>query len=352
MSVTLTLGQLAEHLTAQCDGDPHITVCGVADLAEAEPSQLSFFVSPRYRSALENTRAAAVLIQDKHRKDCKTAALVVADPYLAYAKAAALLHPVVRPEAGVHASAVVAENASIAKSASIGPYCVIGRGVHIAEEAVIEAGVIIGERCTVGRQSWLKPRVTLVQDVILGERVLIHTGAVIGSDGFGFADDKGKWVKIPQLGRVCIGNDVEIGANTTIDRGAIRDTVIEDGVKLDNQIQMGHNVHIGAHTIIAGCVGIAGSTHIGKHCAIGGAVMIGGHLTIADDVKLTLGSTVLQNINQANVYSSGLTVQEGAGWKRNLMRLYRLDRLFEEVRHLQQTMQSFIKSKGNHDRTE
>jgi UDP-3-O-[3-hydroxymyristoyl] glucosamine N-acyltransferase len=286
---------------------------------------LSFLANPRYRKQMESTRATAVLLGPENAADCPVAALIDPNPYLAYARIADLLHPQAVPVAGVHPTAVVAASARLAPSASIGPLAVIEEHADIGERVSVGAGSIVQRGATIGADSRLLPRVSLYAGVTLGRRCIVHSGAVVGADGFGFAPDAGTWVKVPQVGSVRIGDDVEIGANTTIDRGAIDDTVVEDGVKLDNQIQVGHNVTIGAHSAIAGCVGISGSTVIGRRCMIGGGVGIAGHLTIADDVVVTGCSLVSASIKHAGSYSSGMPTVETRLWRRMVAHLRRLD---------------------------
>ena len=336
MAIQLTT--LAELLGAELHGDGAIVIERVATLESAGPGDISFLSNPRYRRLLTTTRAAAVLIAPEDLPNCPVPALVMTNPYLGYARTATLLHPprVVRP--GVHPSAVVSASASVDSGAEIGPQVVVGEGARIAAGVYLGPGCVVGDGAVVGEQSMLIARVTLCHQVSLGARVVVHPGAVIGSDGFGIANDNGVWVKIPQLGAVRIADDVEIGANTTIDRGAIEDTVIEKGVKIDNQVQVGHNVRIGEHTAIAGCTGIAGSARIGKRCTIGGAVSIAGHLDIADDVHLTATSGVSHSLQDAGIYSSGMPVQENRVWRRNVVRMRQLDELWRRVKQLEERM--------------
>jgi UDP-3-O-[3-hydroxymyristoyl] glucosamine N-acyltransferase len=247
--------------------------------------------------------------------------LITRNPYLIYARIAQLFDCRSLPEKGIHPTALLGKNCDIHPTARIGAYCVIGNG------------------CTIGADTCLWPQVTLYEGTKLGERVIIHSGAVLGSDGFGNAREGAKWVKVPQLGNLCIGNDVEIGANTTIDRGSLEDTIIEDGVRLDNQIQIAHNVHIGAHTAIAACVGIAGSAKIGKNCLIGGAVGIGGHVTICDGVIITAMSGVSKSITQPGIYSSATIIQKNLAWRKMTVRLRYLDKLFERVENLEKALE-------------
>jgi UDP-3-O-[3-hydroxymyristoyl] glucosamine N-acyltransferase len=306
-------------------GEPGLTVSRVATLSHAGAGSLSFLANTRYRRQMESTHATAVLVAPENAADCPVAALIDPNPYLAYARIAELLHPQAAAAAGIHSSAVVSMSARVADSASVGPLTVIEDDVEIGERVFLGPGCIVQRGARVGADSRMIARVNVCAGVRIGRRCIVHAGAVIGADGFGFAPDAGTWVKVPQVGSVQIGDDVEIGANTTIDRGAIDDTVVEDGVKLDNQIQVGHNVTIGAHTAIAGCVGISGSTTIGRRCMIGGGVGIAGHLTIADDVVVTGCSLVSASIRHAGSYSSGMPTVETRMWRRMVARLRRLD---------------------------
>jgi len=306
-------------------GEPDLRVSHVATLARAGAGSLSFLANPRYRRQLESTRATAVVLAPAAAQLCPVAALIDDNPYLAYARIAALMHPPAPTEAGIHPSAVVSSAAHIAASASIGALCVIEEEVEIGERVFVGPGCVLHRGVRIGADSRLVARVTLCPGVQIGERCILHPGAVLGADGFGFAPHGGSWVKVPQVGGVRIGDDVDIGANTTIDRGAIDDTVVEHGVKLDNQIQVGHNVIIGAHTAIAGCVGISGSTTIGQRCMIGGGTGIGGHLTIVDDVVVTGCSMISTSIRQAGSYSSGIPIEESRKWRRLVAHFRRAD---------------------------
>jgi UDP-3-O-[3-hydroxymyristoyl] glucosamine N-acyltransferase len=264
--------------------------------------------------------------------------IVCANPYAYFAKVSALINPRMRRQAGVDPRAVIDPRASVASSAFVGPCAVIEAGATIGEGAEVHAGCYVGFDASIGRDCVLNPRVVVYQRCSLGERAIVHSGSVIGADGFGMAMESGKWLKIPQIGRVIIGDDVEIGANTTIDRGAMGDTVIEDGVKLDNQIQIGHNCRIGAHTAIAGCVGIAGSTRIGKYCRIGGSAMIGGHLDIADNVEISGGTTVPKSIVAAGTYTSVFPVSPHDEWLKNASMLRHLRDMRDRIRRLEEQL--------------
>jgi UDP-3-O-[3-hydroxymyristoyl] glucosamine N-acyltransferase len=327
---------LAERFGLELHGDGSHVIAGVGTLAAATPEQLSFLANPHYRSQLAASRAGAIVLRADDAAHCVGASLIAPDPYVAFAKIATLFDPTPAAMPGVHASAVVAPSASIAAGASIGPLCVIEEDAVIEEGAVIGPQCVIGANCTVGAQSRLVARVILVTRVTLGKRVLVHPGAVIGADGFGLAFDRdafdhGGWIKVPQLGGVRIGDDCEIGANTTIDRGAIEDTVLDDDVRLDNQIQIAHNVHIGAHTAMAGCAAVAGSAKIGRYCLIGGGAGILGHLSIADRVTITARTLVTHSIRSAGEYSSGVPLQDSRQWRRNAARFKHLDELARRV---------------------
>jgi UDP-3-O-[3-hydroxymyristoyl] glucosamine N-acyltransferase len=320
-----SIAELAERFGLTASGDGSRTIDGVGTLAGAGPSQLSFLSNSKYTAQLAATHAGVVVLREENLADCPTAALVAADPYVAYAKIAALFERLPAAPAGIHPSAVVAASARVSSSASVGPGCVIADRAVIGDGVVLGPHCIVGEDCTVGAQSRLVARVTLVTRVILGQRVLIHPGAVIGSDGFGLAFDKDHWIKLPQLGGVRIGDDCEIGANTTIDRGALDDTVLEEDVRLDNQIQIAHNVHVGAHTAMAGCAAVAGSAKIGRYCMIGGNAGVLGHLELADRVTITAKSLVTHSIREPGEYSSGVPLQDNRQWRKNAARFKHLD---------------------------
>lgn len=331
----VTLQQLAHETGCELHGDSDCLITAVGTLQNAGVGQVSFLANAKYRPYLETTQASAVIIWPQDLALSPTNTLVSNNPYLAFAKAARLLNPEPPVVAGVHATAVIEAGCNVDPSASIGAHCYIGTGCSIGAGVVIGPGCVLEHNVTIGSNSRLVARVTLCHGVRVGAAVLIHPGVVIGGDGFGIANDAGRWIKVPQLGGVVIGDDVEIGANTTIDRGALEDTVIEQGVKLDNQIQVAHNVRIGAHTAIAGCAAVAGSTVIGKRCQIGGAVGIVGHLTIADDVHVTAMSLVTGNINHSGVYSSGIAAQPRSEWVRNAARVRQLNEIAQRLRVLE-----------------
>ncbi|WP_417539368.1 UDP-3-O-(3-hydroxymyristoyl)glucosamine N-acyltransferase [Marinobacter sp.] len=329
------LGEIAEALGAELRGDPEIQVSGLATLQAAGPDQLSFLANPTYAKHLGETQAAAVILSPAAADDCPTNVLVLANPYLGYARLSHWFDPAPIAPPGIHPAAVVDSSATVATSASIGPNAVIEAEVVIGEAVVIGAGSVIGSRTSIGAGSIIRPRVTLAHDVVIGQRCHILSGAVIGSDGFGFANEKGQWHRIAQLGRVVLGDDVEVGANTTIDRGALDDTVIGSGVKLDNLIQIAHNVHIGDHCAMAAMVGIAGSTKIGSHCVFGGASGVAGHLEIASQVHLTGMTLVTGDIREPGVYSSGTSADTNRQWRKNAVRFRQLDTLARRVKELE-----------------
>jgi UDP-3-O-[3-hydroxymyristoyl] glucosamine N-acyltransferase len=333
--MAVSLGELAVRFGCELRGDPDARLERVATLADADSLSLAFLANPRYRAQLAATRAGAVVLSARSAADCHAAMLVCENPHATYARIAALLHPTPPVLAGVHAAAVVDESARIDPSAQVCAFATIAAGV------VVGPRVFVGPHCTLEEDAQLEAdvrlvaRVTLGRGVRIGARTVMQPGVVIGADGFGFAPEKGGWVKVPQVGTVRIGADVEIGANTTIDRGAIDDTVIEEGVKLDNLIMIGHNARIGAHTVIAGCTGVSGSTIIGKRCMIGGAVGFAGHLSIADDVVITGYSAVSRSIVRAGVYSATLPIEEAHAWRRLVARFKRSGLLDARLRKLE-----------------
>ncbi len=334
----MKLAELAVRFGCELRGDPDIDIRAVASLAAATPDSISFLANPRYRPQLRDTQAGAVIVDAASAADCSVAVLVAEHPHACFARVAALLHPEPVAEPGRHPSAVIAADAAIDASAHIGPQCVIGAGARIGPRVVLGPACIVEAGATLGADVRLVARVTVCREVTLGDRCIVQPGAVIGADGFGYAPERGAWVKVPQVGSVRVGADVEIGANTTIDRGAIGDTVIEDGVKLDNQIQIGHNVVVGAHTAMAACVGVSGSTRIGRRCQIGGAVGIVGHLTICDDVVVTGYTMVASSIATPGVYSSGLPATAAADWRRTVGRLRRLDGMASRLRAIERRL--------------
>jgi UDP-3-O-[3-hydroxymyristoyl] glucosamine N-acyltransferase len=329
--VAATLGELAARFGCELRGDAKAVVARVATLSGATAEAITFLANPLYRGQLAGTRAGCVILAPRDRDACPVASLAHAEPYLVYARIAAFLNPKPTTVPGVHATALVAASARVAPSAEIGPQavvgadCTIGQGVAIGAGAVLATNVLVGERTSIG------PRVTLLDGVRIGARCIVHPGVVIGADGFGFAPDRGTWQKIPQVGGVVIGDDVEIGANTTIDRGAIEDTVIEDGVKIDNLVQIAHNVRLGAHTIMAAMSGVAGSTKVGKRCMIGGAVVMINSLSICDDALFTFGSVVTKSVDEPGTYSGHLPAEEAGKWRKSAARFRQLDALADRL---------------------
>ena len=316
-------------------GDPGVLVEHVATLAGADERSLAFLANPRYKTQLTQTKAAVVVLDAAAASDCPTAALICANPYVTYARIAAVLHARPKAPAGVHPSAVVASSARIDPTASVAAQCVIGERVVIGPRTVVGPQTVLEDDVTLSEDIYLSARITLCHGVEIGARTVIQPGAVIGGDGFGFAPERGRWIKVPQVGSVKVGPDVEIGANTTIDRGAVGDTVIEEGVKLDNLIMIAHNVRVGAHTVIAALTGISGSTVIGKNCQIAGEVAIGGHLTITDGVVFTGTTMVSHSVSEPGVYSSGMPLEKANVWRRMVARFKRLDRLEARVKKLE-----------------
>jgi UDP-3-O-[3-hydroxymyristoyl] glucosamine N-acyltransferase len=330
----MNLRELQSRLGGEAIGDVSIPLIGVGTLEHATPVQIAFLANPKYRRALDATNAGAVIVSSKER-DTTTKPRIVADnPYAYFAKVAQLFTPRMTHAAGVHASAVIGAGSAIASSASIAEFVSIGKNVVIGEGVRLGAGCVIGDNVEIGVSSELVARVVVYADSRIGKRAIVHAGVVIGADGFGFANENKQWLKIPQTGRVVIGDDCEIGANTTIDRGAIDDTVIGNGVKLDNQIQVGHNCRIGDHSIVAGCTGIAGSTIIGERVMIGGAVSITGHLSICDDAVLSANAYVTKSITEPGMYSAGFPLMPHREWLKNAAQLRHLDDLAAKIKKL------------------
>jgi UDP-3-O-[3-hydroxymyristoyl] glucosamine N-acyltransferase len=305
MPEALTLGEIVARLGGRLAGDPATVIRQVGSLDKAGAGQITFLSNQKHREKLTATRAAAVILAAENEQLTRLPRIVCDAPYAYFAKVSQLFNPVARQAPGVHPSAVVSKDAVLGKNVSIGAGCVVGEGV------------------TIGDDSCLYPRVVVYPGCSLGKRVIVHSGAVIGADGFGIAPEAGRWVKIPQIGAVRVGDDVEIGANTTIDRGALDDTVLEEGVKLDNLVQIAHNVRVGAHTAIAGCAGVAGSADIGRHCTIGGAAVILGHLRIVDHVHISAGTLISRSILKPGTYTGIYPFDEHASWTRSAAGLRR-----------------------------
>jgi len=317
----IALGELAVEFGCELAGDPNVLVDHVAPLHSAGAGALSFLANPRLSSQLDATQASAVVLEARSAAASPVAALITSNPHALFARIAARLYPPPPLSPGIHPTAIVDASAQLDASCEVGPYALIAAGVVLGPRCVIGPACVIGAGARLGPDCRLAGRVSVEHDVVLGARVLVHAGAVIGSDGFGLARERGRWLKVPQVGSVRIGDDVEIGANTTIDRGAMDDTVIGDGVKLDNQIQVGHNVQIGAHTAIAACTGISGSVRIGERCMIAGACGLSGHIEIGDDVVLTGMSMVPHSVMRPGVYTSVIPVEPIRQWWRVLTTL-------------------------------
>jgi UDP-3-O-[3-hydroxymyristoyl] glucosamine N-acyltransferase len=333
--VPLQLAELAVRFGCELRGDPDATVDRVASLQEGGPGTLAFLANPRYRRHLAATRASAVVLDSSAAGDCPVAALVTGNPYATYARIAQLLHPEPPLAAGRHPNALVEDGAEVDASAYVGALAYVAAGATIGPRVVVGAGSVVLAGARIGADTKLVARVTVCERVQVGMRCVLHPGSVLGADGFGHAPDSGGYVRVPQIGSVVLGNDVDVGANTTIDRGAIGDTMIGDGVKIDNQVQVGHNVRIGEHTVIAACAGISGSAVIGRRCMLGGMVGVVGHLEICDDVAITGRTMVSSSIRRPGVYSSGLPADEARRFRRNAARFQHLDELAKRVRRLE-----------------
>ena len=333
------LGDIAAHIGGELVGDPDLRITRIGPLDTATPTTLSFLAQPRYQQQLATTQAACVIVAPALRDPAalRGAVIVADDPYLCFARLTQWWAAQTRRAAapGVHASAIVDASALLGSGVSVGPLAVIEAGARVGDGAVIGAQCFIGALASVGAGTRLAARVTLGTGCRLGERGIVHSGVVIGADGFGFAPTEGRWEKIEQLGSVQIGNDVEIGANTCIDRGALDDTVIEDGVKLDNLVQVGHNVRIGAHSALAGCAGVAGSAVIGAHCTLGGGAIVLGHLKLVDHVHISAASVVMRSILKPGQYSGVFPIDDNAAWEKNAATLRQLHALRDRVRALE-----------------
>lgn len=337
--MTISLERLSELTSSTVKGDKLVEINAVAPLQDAVEGEISFVSNPKYISSLVNTNASAVILTPELAEHYSGNALINTDPYQTFAKVLGVIYKKEKHEETVHPSAVVAENVIVAAGVHIAPNVVLEAGVKIGKNSVIGAGSYIGKNSHIQENVTINPNVTLYADTEIGEGSIVHSGAVIGSDGFGFAPTKEKsWFKIPQIGNVVVGKDVEIGAKTTIDRSALGSTIIGEGVKLDCQVHIGHNVKIGDFTIIAGATVVGGSTTIGKRCQIGGATAISGHLEIADDVTITGKSMVIKSIKSGGVYSSGVTVDENKKWRRNAARFKQLDSMAKSIKQLEKKL--------------
>jgi UDP-3-O-[3-hydroxymyristoyl] glucosamine N-acyltransferase len=345
------LAELVERFGGQLEGDPDIEVSAIASLDRAGASDISFLSNSKLRPLAAQSQAAALILSPPDEPSVAAtydgARIVTTNPHAYFARTAQYLVSLTEsaPAAGIHPSAVVDETARVDPTAHIGPNATVEAGAVIKAHAVIDPGCFIGRQAVVGEDTHFFANVTFHARCIIGARGIVHSGAVIGGDGFGFAVDGGAYVKIPQIGRVLIGDDVDIGCNTTIDRGALDDTVIEDGVKLDNQIQIGHNCHIGAHTAMAGCVGVAGSAKIGKHCTFGGAAMINGHIEIVDNVHVTAATMVPNSLTEPGRYTGYFPVARNADWERTAVIVRNLSSVREKIRALEKVIKTLTGEK-------
>lgn len=328
------LGDIVDRFGGELAGSPDVLIRQVAALDSAGPDEISFLTGSKYRKLLSVTRAGAVILGQADRDATDRPRIVCHNPYAYLAHVSALLNPACVPAPGVHPSAVVAPDAVVAPTASIGPCAVVAARASVGEGTVLGPGCVVGEGSTIGPATLMHANVTVYHGCRVGARCILHSGVVIGADGFGMAEDEGRWLKVPQIGGVVIGDDVEIGANTTVDRGALGDTVIEDGVKLDNQIQVGHNVILGAHTAVAACAGFAGSTRIGRRCKIGGAAMIHGHIEICDGAVVAAGTMVRKSITEPGLYDGFFPALPHKDWMKNLANFNRLHELADTIRDL------------------
>lgn len=335
-----TLEFLAGVIDAKIQGDGSLVVERLNTLQDASSKELAFLANPKYLKYLETTKAAAVILTEDSASDFSGNALICSDPYLAYAKLTAVFAKPIDRSQGVHATAVVHPSVTLASDVVVGPNAIIGAGSTIADGTVIGAGCSIAEDVSIGANCLLHPNVSVYDDVDIGDDCIIHSGAVIGSDGFGFAPSKEGWVKIHQLGSVSIGDRVEIGSGTTIDRGAIGNTQIANGVIIDDQVHIAHNVKIGENTAIAGCVGIAGSTEIGANCTIAGMAGVNGHITITDNVHIAGMAMVSKSITKPGAYSSATPIDEVGVWRKNAARFHQLDKMARRLSALEKSSKS------------
>lgn len=336
--MVLTLGNIAKFLNAELVGDADLEITGLGTLASAQSGQLSFLANMAYLDQLASTQASAVIVHPKQASACKGAALILDNPYLGYAKVSALFETLPKPSKAIHPSASISASAMISANVTIAANAVIDDHVILAEGVTIGAGCYVGANSRIGDNTRLHANVSVYHDVVIGNECIVHSGAVVGSDGFGFANDKGRWVKIRQIGGVVIGDHVEIGANTTIDRGAMSDTQIGNGVILDNLIQIAHNVEIGDNTAIAGSSKIAGSTKIGANCTLAGGVGVAGHLTLVDGTHVTAMSLVTKSITEPGSYSSGTAMSATAEWRKSAARFRQLDDIFKRLKKIEKSI--------------
>lgn len=334
-----TLRELADKINADLRGDPDCLINGVATLRSATEGQVSFLSNSTYKKYLADTKASAVVLTAEDADECPNNSLLMKNPYLGFSQIVEIFHPPLKKEAGIATSAVVADSANIHPDAHIAEGVIIDENVTIGANSIILSGSVISQGVSIGRNCLIHPNVSLCHGVQLADNVIIHPGVVIGSDGFGIANNAGVWNKIPQIGSVVIEDNVEIGANTTIDRGALEDTVIKTGVKIDNQVQIAHNCYIGEHTAVAGCVGISGSTRIGKRCMLGGGSGIAGHLEICDNVIITGFSMVTKSVRKPGMYSSGIPLNENLKWRKNIARFNKLDVFANRLKEIEKKIE-------------
>ncbi|GGW85886.1 UDP-3-O-(3-hydroxymyristoyl)glucosamine N-acyltransferase [Alteromonas halophila] len=335
-----TLAELAEQVGGTITGDATVRISGVGTLAGASASQISFLTNPKYTPQLTSTSAGAVIVPEKAAGDAPCPALVVKNPHAAFARIAQCFDTTPAVASGVAPSAVVADSATLGDNVSLGPHVVIEDGAVIGDNVSIGANTVIGKGAVIGNDCVFYPNVTIYHDVVIGQGVVIQAQTVIGADGFGYANDNGLWLPIPQTGSVRIGDNSYIGASSSIDRGAMEDTVIGDNVIIDNQVQVGHNCIIGDHSCICGSTGIAGSCHIGKYVIIGGGVGINGHISICDKVQVTGYTMIVQDITEPGVYSSGQPAMPNRDWRKNVIRLRQVDSLYQRVKALEKLRES------------
>ncbi|WP_199609287.1 UDP-3-O-(3-hydroxymyristoyl)glucosamine N-acyltransferase [Flocculibacter collagenilyticus] len=331
----ITLSEIAKLLGAELQGDPTVVIDSIATLQAANKNQITFLSNSKYRKYLDDSNAAAVLLTEKDVPYCSTNKLILANPYVGYAKLAQFLDNTPDAATDIHPTAQISDTATIGSGVSIGANAVIEEGVHLADDVQIGAGCFIGRNASIAKSTKLWANVTVYHEVSIGEQCLVQSGAIIGADGFGYANDQGQWVKIPQVGSVVIGNRVEIGANTCIDRGALDNTEIADGVIIDNLCQIAHNVHIGENSAVAGMTVIAGSVVIGRNCTIAGASAINGHIEICDGVHISGMSMIIKPITEPGVYSSGIPASTNRAWRKNATRFGQLDEMHKRIKQLE-----------------
>lgn len=347
--MSYTLAEIVGRFGGELLGDDTTQIRQVAELQVARPDEIGFVANDKYLSQLATSQAGAVILRHDAAHATSLPRILTDNPYLYFARVSSLLNPSPKLAAGVHPAAVVAKSAQLAEDVCIAAGVVIGENVVIGAGTCVGANTVIGDNTRIGKDCTLHALVTIYHDCVIGDRVMLHSSCVIGADGFGFAPDQSRWEKIPQIGRALIGNDVEIGAGTTVDRGALGDTVIEEGVKLDNQIQIAHNVFIGAHTAIAACTGIAGSAKIGRHCTIGGAAMIAGHIDIADGTRISTNTLITKSLKVPGTYTSALPFSEHDVWLRNAVHLRKLDQSLSHIKTLEARIAALEKTNGGRE---